>query len=472
MTWPDRFFQQIRLSGENTLMNTKLLFSNRDLKSLIIPLIIEQVLAVTVGIEDTIMVSSVGEAAVSGVSLVEMINVLLINLMAALATGGAVVVSQYLGAKQREKACRSSNQLLLVTMLFSGVIMVVSIIFRVQILGLVFGKIDKDVMSSGLTYLWISALSYPLIGLYNSCAALFRVMGNARIPMYSGLVINVLNITGNAVFIYGFHWGVAGVSVSSLISRLIGSLILLILLTNPQRDVFILLKRKSFLPDVAAIRKILFIGIPSGLENSLFQLGRVLVVSIIASFGTVQIAANAVANNLDSLGCIPGQALSLAMITVVGRCVGAFDFDQAKYYAKKLLKITYVITIGVDAVILLFLPLLLKVYNLSDQTIQLAYILVFIHNGCAMLLWPTAFTLPNALRAASDVRFTMVVSIASMCLFRLVFSYILGIVLGYGAIGVWIAMIMDWVCRAGFFALRFRSGKWKTKYIPDAPLHT
>ena len=454
-------------SGErgNICMSSKITFSNRDLKSLIIPLIIETVLAVTVGIEDTIMVSSVGEAAVSGVSLVEMINVLLINLMAALATGGAVVASQYLGARQREKACKSASQLLLVTMLFSSVIMVLSIVLRVQILRLFFGEIDADVMSSGLTYFWISAISYPLIGIYNSCAALYRVMGHARIPMYSGLVINILNITGNAVFIYGLHWGVAGVSVSSLISRLIGTVFLLWLIKNPKRDIYI--QRRSFRPDFASIRKILFIGIPSGLENSLFQLGRVLVVSIIASFGTVQIAANAVANNIDTLGCIPGQALSLAMITVVGRCVGACDFSQAKYYAKKLLKITYVITACLNTVILLFLPLILKVYNLSDDTLQLAYILVFIHNGFAILLWPTAFTLPNALRAASDVRFTMVVSIVSMCVFRLVFSYILGIVFGYGAIGVWIAMIMDWICRAALFAWRFHSGKWTTKYVPD-----
>lgn len=446
-------------------MNVKVTFSNYDLKSLIIPLIIEQVLAVTVGIADTIMVSSVGEAAVSGVSLVDMINILLINLVAALATGGAVVASQYLGARQRDKACFSANQLLFVTVLFSSVIMVVSMVLRAQILGLFFGEIDKAVMDSSLIYFWISAISYPCIGLYNACAALFRVMGNSRIPMFSGLVINILNIAGNAVCIYGLHMGVAGVAIPSLISRMIGAFILLFLITNPQRDIFI--NFKHFIPDFTAIRKILFIGVPSGLENSMFQLGRILVVSIIASFGTVQIAANAVANNLDSLGCIPGQALSLAMITVVGRCVGALDFDQAKYYTKKLLKITYAITIGLNAVILISLPLILRIYNLSDETLKLAFILVLIHDGIAMLLWPAAFTLPNALRAANDVRFTMSVSIASMFFFRIVFSYVLGIVLGYGAIGVWIAMIIDWICRSGFFVTRFRSGKWKTKYIPD-----
>lgn len=451
-------------------MIAKITFSNQDLKSLIIPLIIEQVLAITVGIADTIMVSSVGAAAVSSVSLVDMINVLLINILAALATGGAVVASQYLGARQREKACISANQLLIVTILFSTVIMVISLLFRAQILRLFFGKIDNDVMHNAMICFGISALSYPSIGLYNACAALFRVMGNSRIPMFSGLIINILNITGNAICIFGLHMGVEGVSIPPLISRTIGALILLILIASPKRDIFI--RRKNFVPDFLSIRKILHIGIPSGLENSMFQLGRILVVSIIATFGTVQIAANAVANNLDSLGCIPGQALSLAMITVVGRCVGAGDFDQVKFYTKKLLKITYAITIGLNAIILTSMPLILKVYNLSDETLKLAAILVLIHNGFAMLLWPVSFTLPNALRAASDVRFTMFISIGSMLFFRIVFSYVLGIVLGYGAIGVWIAMIMDWVIRSSFFVTRFRSGKWKSKYIPDAPAHT
>ncbi len=449
-------------------MDTKIAFSNRDLKSLIIPLIIEQVLAITVGIADTIMASSLGAAAVSSVSLVDMINVLLINILAALATGGAVVASQYLGARQREKACISANQLLTVTVLFSVIIMIISLVFRAQILRLFFGDIDDDVMRNAMICFGFSALSYPSIGLYNACAALFRVMGSSRVPMFSGLIINILNIAGNAICIFGLHMGVEGVSIPPLVSRTVGALILLFMIVNPKRDIYV--KRRNFIPDFGSIRKILQIGIPSGLENSMFQLGRILVVSIIATFGTVQIAANAVANNLDSLGCIPGQAISLAMITVVGRCIGAGDYDQVRYYVKKLLKIAYAATIGLNIVILAFMPLILKVYDLSPETIRLATILVLIHDGIAMILWPLSFTLPNALRAASDVRFTMFVSIGSMLFFRIVFSYLLGIVLGYGAIGVWIAMIMDWVCRSAFFVLRFRSGRWTTKYVPDRPV--
>lgn len=445
-------------------MNRELEFSNKDLKKLIIPLFVEQMLAITVGMADTIMVSSVGEAAVSGVSLVDMVNILIINIFAALATGGAVVAGQLIGARDRERACLSANQLLLVASVISVAIMFLSLLLREQLLRLLFGVIEHDVMENALTYFWITALSFPFIALYNSCAALFRAMGNSRVSMVISLITNMINVVGNAFCIYVLHMGVAGVALPTLISRMAGAVIMLVLIMDNRREVYVRLK--GFRVDFGMVRRILYIGVPSGLENSLFQMGRVLVVSIIATFGTVQIAANAVANNLDSLGTIPGQAMSLTMITVVGRCVGARDYEQVKYYVKKLIKSAYAVTIAMNAAVILSMPLVLRVYNLSDETLRLAAILVLIHDGCAMLFWPVAFTLPNALRAANDVKFTMIVSIASMWIFRIVFSYILGKFMGWGAIGVWVSMIMDWICRLSFFITRYRSGKWQTKYAP------
>ena len=445
-------------------MTQDLIFSKMDLRKLIVPLIIEQILAVTVGMADVMMVSSAGEAAVSGVSLVDMINVLLINIFAALATGGAVVSSQFLGAKDRSKACNAAGQLLFISFILSMLITIIVLFSKSPLLRLLFGKIENDVMQASLTYLTISALSYPFIAVYNSCAALFRSMGNSKVSMYTSAGMNVINIAGNAVFVFGFHMGVAGVALSSLISRFFACLVMLFLLNNPLHEIHVTLK-KRFHPSLSMIKTILYIGIPSALESSMFQLGRVLVVSIIAGFGTVQIAANAVANNLDAFGCIPGQALSLAMITVIGRCVGAGDYAQAKHYTKKLLKTTYLITIALNFVILLTMPLILKIYNLSDATIRLASVLVLIHNGCAMILWPLSFVLPNALRASNDVRFTMEISIFSMWTFRIVFSYLLGQWLGWGAIGVWIAMILDWIFRVICFTVRFLSGRWQ-KYKP------
>lgn len=165
------------------------------------------------------------------------------------------------------------------------------------------------------------------------------------------------------------------------------------------------------------------------------------------------------------MGCIPGNAMNLAMITVIGQCVGARDYGQASYYTKKLMKIAYLSVIGWNTLILATLPLSLKLYNLSEETIWLSTVLIVLHNGCAMLLWPAAFTLPNALRASNDVRFTMIVSIVSMLLFRILFSYVLGIWFQMGAIGVWIAMIIDWVCRSICFVGRFVRGKWKLQKI-------
>lgn len=440
------------------------LFSRQDLIRLILPLIVEQILAVTVGMADVIMVSSAGEAAVSGVSLVDMINVLILNVFAALATGGAVVSSQFLGMRRRKKACQSAGHLLLTTLVISVGMAAAVLLLREPLLRLLFGAIDPDVMRAALTYMTISAVSYPFIAVYNACAALFRSMGNSKISMYTSLWMNLLNIAGNAVFVFGFHCGVAGVALSSLLSRVTAAVFILLLLRSPHNVIHLATHRK-FHFDFALVRKILHIGIPNALENSLFQLGRVLVVGIIAGFGTVQIAANAVANNLDAFGVIPGQAVSLAMITVVGRCVGARDYGQAKAYAKKLLKISYLVMAALDLAIVLCLPLILKLYNLSADTLELATVLIAIHNLSAILLWPASFTLPNALRAANDVRYTLVVALVSMAVLRILFSWILGDLLGMGAIGVWIAMVADWTFRAVCFVWRFAGGRWQQHKI-------
>ena len=437
-----------------------LLFSNKDLKRLIVPLLIEQILSISIGMFDVVMISSLGEAAVSGVSLVDMINVLMLNLFAALATGGAVVAAQMLGAHDRDGACESARQLIFISLVLSVASLLPLFVFRHWILRLFFGSVEASVMRNALIYYGFSLLSYPFMAVYHACAALFRAMGNSKVSMLISLFSNLVNIGGNALFIFVFHWGVAGAAGATLLSRAGAAAATYWLLRNPLHEIHIA-ANLPFRPRAALIRRILHIGIPNGFETSLFQLGRVLVVSMISGFGTVQIAANAVANNFDSLGCIPGQALSLAMITVVGQCVGARDLAQASYYARKLTKFAYISTFIVNAPLLLSLPLTLRFYDLSSDTLRLAALLILIHNGCAMLLWPAAFTLPNALRAANDVRFTMIVSVFSMWTFRILFSYIIGVHYGMGALGVWLAMVLDWIFRAAAFVFRFCRGKWK-----------
>lgn len=443
--------------SENT--NKIRLFSNSDLKKLIVPLIFEQTLAITVGMADTMMISSAGEAAVSGVSLVDMLNNLIISILAALATGGAVVTSQFIGAGKNESACRSAKQLIYSSIIITTIISVLMIIFNHGIISLFFGKIEQDVFNNSIIYLVISALSFPFLAMYNSCAALFRSMGNSQITFKVSILMNIINVCGNALGVYVFKIGVAGVAIPSLISRAVAAFVLYILLKNPKHIIH--LQREKFKFDWHIIKKIFYIGVPNGIESGIFQLGRVLVVSIIAGFGTVQIAANGVANSLDGMGCIVGQAMNLAMIAVIGRCVGAGDSEQVKYYTKKLIGMTYGFTAVVNTIIILGLPWILKLYTLGEETTQLAYILVLIHNGVAMLLWPASFVLPNMLRACNDVRFTMVLSIFSMFAFRIGFSYIIGVNMNYGIIGIWIAMIMDWIFRVVCFVWRYFSGKWK-----------
>lgn len=435
------------------------MFTKESLRKLIIPLILEQVLAVTVGMFDVVMVSSVGEAAISGVSLVDMINNLIIAIFAALATGGAVVTAQYIGGKRNDEACKSAKQILLIALTISTTLMLLCVFAKRSILSLLFGAIEDKVMSSALIYFKITALSFPFLAIYNASAALFRAMGDSKLPMKVSILMNIINVTGNAICIYGLGFGVEGVAIPSFVSRAVAALIMFVLLCN--KDNVVHLEGKSVRPDFLMIKKILYIGIPSGIESGLFQFGRIIVVSIIAGFGTVQIAANGVANTIDGMGCIAGQAMSLAIITVVGQCVGARDEQQVRFYTKKLVKITYAITAVVNSCILLSLPLILKLFTLSPETETLAYILILIHNGMAMLLWPSAFTLPNALRACNDVKFAMYLSVFSMFMFRILFSYILGVGLGMGAIGVWLAMVMDWIFRASLFIWRFASGKWK-----------
>ena len=432
-----------------------LLFSNEDLKRLIIPLVIDQVLARTVGMADTMMISSVGEAAISGVSLVDMINMLINAVFAAVATGGAVIASQYLGHRDRKKACEASSQLMAVTAVCALLFTVLSLAARKPLLSLLFGQIDADVMDAALTYLTVSALSFPFLASFNSSSALFRAMNDSRTPTVVSLGMNVMNLIGNSILIFGMKWGVAGAAISTLLSRVMAAAVMFALSLNRERQLYVR-------PDQMTRFQILYIGIPSGIENGIFELGRIVVVSMISTFGTVQIAANAVANNLDGLGVLAGAAMNLAILTVVGRCVGAHDNDQVRYYTRKLLKIEYAMMAVVNVVLLAALPLILNLYTLSPASRELATQLIFIHDGFAMLLWPLALSMPNALRAANDVKFTMVLSIGSMVCFRIALSYVVGVRMGYGALGVWFAMLVDWAVRAAVYTWRFEKGKWES----------
>ena len=440
-------------------MNNRL-FSRNDLVRLIIPLIVDQFLQVAVGLSDSIMVARVGEAAVSGVSLVDTVMLLIINIFTALATGGAVIAGQYLGRKDPKTGCEATAQLFNFTFLFSIFIMILGYLGQNVILYHVFGKIEPEVMKDSRTYLLIVLSSIPMIAMYNAGAAIFRAMGNSNIAMKTSLLMNSINVFGNALLIFGFHRGVEGVAIPTVVSRGVACVVILILLNNQEHELHIL-HPYPFKIKWNVLKKILYIGIPNGLENSMFQLGKIMVLSLVSTFGTSAIAANAVSNAVAQFQILPGMAINLAVTAVIARCIGAGRYDQAEYYTKKLVLLVYFCHITVNICIWLALPLILKVYNLSPETADTARQILHFHGICASIVWPVAFTLPCTLRAAGDAKVTMYISIASMWFCRIVMSYVLGKYLGMGVFGVWVAMIFDWCVRFVAMTFRYRQGKWK-----------
>ena len=436
------------------------LFSNRELANLIGPLVIEQLLAVFVGMADSIMVANVGEAAVSGVSLVDNIMILIINIFAALATGGAVVAGQYIGRKDEKSACKAATQLVWFVSLSAVAIMILVYLGKDIILNQVFGHITAEVKGHADIYLLIVTASIPFIALYNGGAAIFRAMGNSQVSMRVSVLMNAINVTGNAILVFGLRIGTAGVAIPTLISRMVAAIVITVLLCNQTRILHIERTLKIRF-DGRMIRKILAIGVPNGLENSMFQLGKILVLSLVSTFGTYAIAANAVSNAIALFQILPGMAISLAITTVISQCVGANDYEQVHYYLKKLLAIIYVAMVGTVALIFLALPLILKAYNLSDQTAAAATNIIHFHGISAMIIWPLSFALPAAYRAAGDAKACMYTSIVSMWIFRIGFSYLVGKYMGLGVFGVWVAMVIDWVVRAICFIIRYFNGKWK-----------
>lgn len=442
------------------LEETRKIFSDHDLKVLIVPLFFEQLLEVLVGVSDTFMVSYAGEAAVSGVSLVNMFNTIFIFLFSALAAGGAVVISQYIGCRDRENGNFSSGQLVMISAVFSVLIMAAVLIFNRSLLRLLFGEVDGPVMEACVTYLRISAYSYPAIAVYNAGAAMYRSMGKTDVTMYLSVAANVINIVGNAVGVFVFHAGVAGVAYPSLIARSFSAIVIIILCFKENNQVCLKF-RNIFRWSGSMLKRILGIAVPNGIENGLFQLAKVALSSITALFGTVQIAANGVAQSFWSVAALMGTSVGLAFVTVIGQCMGAGDREAADYYMKKLLRITFLASILWNGLILILSPLILRGYALSAEAARLVLILILIHNVFNSMFYPLSGALSNGLRAAGDVKFTMFVSVFSTIGCRIVFSVIFGIYFNLGVIGVALAMCLDWGIRAVMFYERFRKGKWK-----------
>ncbi len=434
-------------------------FDNRALLALIVPIIIEQFLVMLVGIADSLMVSYAGEEAVSGVSLVDQLNNVFIRIFTALAAGGAVVASQYVGSKDEKNGSKAAGQLILITSLFGAVSALAVLVFGRQLFGALFGTVDAGVLDAGLLYLRLSAWSYLFLAVYNACAGLYRSMGKTRELMYVSLAMNAINVIGNAIGIFLLHAGVWGVAIPSLIARAFAAAVTLKMVFGKQNPITVTVKN-IFAKDFSMARRILRIALPNGIEDGLFQLAKVALSSIVAIFGTMQIAAYGIAQNFWGMGALFPVAMGPAFITVIGQYMGARDIEGANYYMEKLLRFNYVggilWSLGATAVS----PLILMVYSVGDETRQLILLLVVLHNLLNALLAPCAFPLANGLRAAGDVKYTMFAAIFSTVICRVAFSVLLGIVLDMGVVGVTIAMIIDWCIKAALIFWRYRGKKW------------
>ena len=438
------------------------LYSNKALFYLFIPLLVEYALEFFVGLADSMMVASLGEAAISGVSLVDFLMQLLIFSFSALATGGAVVAGQYLGDKQYKKARNASTQLVWFSTILSFALMILVVILRQILIGMLFGQIEMDVWHNAEVYLYIVALSIPFIAIYNAGAAIFRTTNDALLPMKIMLICDVLNVVGNAFCIYYLGWDVRGVAIPTVISRMLAAVAIIYFVVDENYELHIkrTLRHKF---DWLLLKNVLNVGIPYGIENGLFQLGRILVLSLVSTFGTMAIAANSVGYAIAVFSVLPGFAINLGLTAVISRCVGADDYEQAKYYNKKCILIVFISHIIINVIIFALLPFLLDIYGLSAKTAQMAFEMIVWHGIFAIIIWPIAFTLSATFRGAGDSKSVMYISLAVMFTCRIALSYVIADWLGIGVFGTWIAMFIDWYVRAALYIYRYFSDKW-TEY--------
>lgn len=440
------------------------MFSRKDLWKLLIPLMIEQLLNALMGTADTMMVSNIGSAAISAVSLVDSINILIVNMFSALATGGAIVCSQYVGRCEPKKAEEAGRQLLLSVFGLSLLITFSCVAFRAPLLHLIFGAVEADVMKNALTYMLLTVLSYPFIATYNASAALFRAGGNSRLPMVVSMISNGLNIAGNALFIFVFHMGVAGAAFSTLLSRMLNAAVILYFQRNPRQPIAIR-NYLSFRPHFKMIGTILAIGIPSGIENGMFQFGKLAIQSTVSSLGTTSIAANAMAAVIESFTSMAAIGIGLGMITVVGQCVGAGRMDEARKYIIKLSLYGEAAIFTSSMIMLLLTRPITLLGGMEPAAAGLCFQMSLAINLYKPAAWAFSFLPAYGMRAAGDVTFSMITSTITMWICRVSLTILMIRIFHLGAMSVWYGMFTDWTVRGVIFTWRYRSGRWATKKV-------
>ena len=435
------------------------MFTNKMIAGLLIPVVLEQLLNSIMGTADTMMVSNVGSAAISAVSLVDSINVLVIQAFSALAAGGAIVCAQYIGQKNVKKANESARQVLFIITAISVVISLICLVFQKPMLHLIFGSVEAEVMRASEIYFFYTALSFPFIAAYDSAASIFRAQDNTKGPMLISMISNVMNIAGNAMLIWGFHMGVAGAALATLISRVFCAVVVLIQLRQDRQPIVV----RDYLkirPDFRMIRRILSIGIPSGVENSMFQLGKLAIQSSVSTLGTVAIAAQAMTSILENLNGIAAIGVGVGLMTIVGQCIGAGEKEQAVYYIKKLAVISEIVVFSCCLLIWALTKPITMIAGMEPESADMCFFMMTVITIVKPIVWVPAFIPPYGLRAAGDVRFSMILSTCSMWIFRVSLCIYLCRAQGFGPIAVWIGMFADWSVRSIIFTIRFHRRKW------------
>ncbi|MBR4670489.1 MAG: MATE family efflux transporter [Lachnospiraceae bacterium] len=444
---------------ENTNEKTNHMFSNRQLLLLLIPIIAEQFLTSLMGMADSMMVSTVGPAALSGVSLVDAVNLLVVQAFNAMATGGVIICSNYIGQRNLKKANDSARQVLLVSLSISLFMTVIGLIFRTSLLSLIFGKVEADVMRASQIYFLLTILSYPFVSLAAAGGAIFRAQSNTRLPMKIAIISNLLNVAGNAILIYVFKMGVAGAATSTLVSRIFNAVVLLVLLRSEKNEISV----RDYLkirPHRHSIKKILAMGVPNGIENSMFQFGRLAIQSSVSTLGTIAIAAQSMSVILENVNGVAGVGVGIGLMTIVGQCLGAGRKDEAVYYTKKMIKWGY---IAIIVSCLIAYSIARPVTTLAGMPAESARQCIYMMGWITIfkpIFWSPSFITAYGMRAAGDVKFSMIVSTLTMWLCRVTLSTYLIRFTNLGAMGVWIGMYCDWGIRAIIFTIRFISKKW------------
>ena len=436
----------------------------KNVLKLAVPIIVEQTFVMMLGVCNTMMAGHIGEEAVSAIGMVDSINMLFISFFAALSVGATVVVAQQIGQEKPKKANETAKQAIVSGVIVAGVITLLLWIFRVPLINFLYGSAEELVKSNAKLYIEFTLLTYPFIAIEQIANGILRGAGDTKTPMYITMFMNIINIILGYRLIYGIDFlhipsfGIMGAALAIAIARMIGSVIIIIVLFRGSK----IIKIKKLFPfkfDMKVQKSIFNIGIPAGMEQVIFQTGKLLVQVFIVTMGTASIASNAIGMSITQIINVPGNALCLAATTLVGQYIGRDDIKGAKSTLIYLVKIATICLVSIGIIFVPIAEWLASLYTNVPEVIRLTGILIK-SNSVAMVVWAISFVLSSGLKGAGDTRYTMMTAFIGMWVFRIGLGYVLGIVFKMGILGIWIAMYIDWFVRGTMYSVRLKGTNW------------